>query len=246
MKSTSSINWIAISLLGMTSACGGSTATPLDKTFDVVLRASSDEGEPVQGATFVHGESSLGKTDVAGRVATKIQGVDGQTLAVVTTCPDGYLAPEQSAQLRLTEVRKLDSNAPATIELDVVCTRKMRDIVLVVRTNQAPSLPVEVSGKSIGSTDSNGQAHYHVQLDRSVGRLSVSLDTGAAPKLRPQNPSRVFELEGRDAVLLFDQSFAAERPAPPTRRLVATKKRVEEPPARPIPYRIDSGTRHAF
>jgi hypothetical protein len=193
---------------------------------------------------FSRADLALGTTDENGKLATRIRGVDGQTMAVTTICPGGYLAPEQPTQLRLAAVRKLDPTAPATIDLDVVCTRKLREVVLVVRTSQAPALAVQVAGKSVGSTDGNGLAHFRFQLDRTVSRVSVSLDTAAAPKLRPQTPSRVFELDGQDTVLLLDQSFAAERPLPTQRRVVVANKRQEL--AKHVPYRIDSGRNHAF
>jgi len=246
MKHPSNTKWITTPLLLVALACGGTDATSQGKSYNVVMRAISDEGQPVEGARFVQGDLAFGTSDAAGTVTSKIHGADGQILAVITTCPDGYLAPEAPAQLRLAEVRRLDSAEPAPIELEVVCTRKMRDIVLVVRTSQAPVLPVDVSGRTVGNTDALGQAHYQFQLDRSVGRMSVSLDTSQAPKLRPQNPSRVFELDGQDAVLLFEQTFTAERQAPQPRQVVVAKKKQVEQPARPIPYRIDSGRSHVF
>ncbi len=244
MKPSKMSRWVLFQFHLVVTGCGSPNAPSVDKSFDVVLHALSDEGQPVEGVQFSCAELALGTTDTKGKVAMQLRGVDGQILAVTTTCPDGYLAPEQPAQLRLAEVRKLDPTAPAAIGFDSVCTRKVRDVVLVVRTSQAPVLKVEVAGKSVGSTDGNGQAHFRFQLDRTVSRMSVSLDTTATPMLRPQNPSRVFELDGQDAVLLLDQSFTVERTLPVKRHVVVAKKREE--PERHIPYRIDSGRNHAF
>jgi hypothetical protein len=239
MKST--LVLVAFTWAAKLAGCAHPTASSIDKSFEVVLHATSDEGQPVEGVRFSRGGSPIGTTDANGTVATRIRGADGETLPVTTACPDAYLAPEQPTVLRLTEVRKLDQPAPSAILLDVVCVRKLRDIVLVVRTSRAPALPLEIAGKSVSMTDANGHAQVRMQLDREVRSLSVSLATASAPKLRPQNPSRVFELDGQDAILLFDQTFSLERPPPARPRTVAAR----EPPKH-IPYRIDSGRSHAF
>ena len=72
-------------------------------------------------------------------------------------------------------------------------------------------------------------AHVLLQLDRDVRKVSVTLDTTEQPRLRPQNPSRTFELHGKDAILVMDQPFSA--PSRPTVRLGAA-------PKRHIPYKI--------
>jgi hypothetical protein len=93
-----------------------------------------------------------------------------------------------------------------TLNVDAVCV-----IAVVVHTSNAPSLPVDIGGRTVGQTDANGNAHVRVQLEREVRQLSVSLGTRTELALRPQNPSRLFELDGRDAILLVEQSFATDR-----------------------------------
>jgi hypothetical protein len=222
-------------------SCGSSSVSSLNKPFEVSLRATSDEGLPVEGAQFSNGASTIGTTDAKGSARATVRGADGQVLPIVTSCPTGYVAPEQPTQLRLTEVRRVSQQAPAALEVEAICSRKLRDIVVVVRTSQAPALPVVIGGKTAAQTDASGTAHLRLQLERDVHSLSVGLATAAAPNLRPQNPSRVFELEGQDAILLFEQSFTEERVAKVTRRAAA-------PVARPkhVPYRIDSGRTYGY
>jgi len=223
------------------SGCGAANPTSLGKSFNVVLAATSDDGEPVLGAQFLTGKISIGTTDKNGRIAVTMRGSDGQSVPISVTCPDGYMAPDEQPSLRLTEVRRVNQSAPATITLAAVCTRKLRDIVLVVRTNNAPSLAVEIGGKSVGATDAEGAAHFHLKLDRETKSVSVSLSTATAPALRPQNPSRVFDLDGRDAILLVDQTFAVDRKTQARRRVA-----VGSVPPKRIPYRIDSGKLRSF
>lgn len=68
--------------------------------------------------------------------------------------------------------------------------------------------------------------------DRKARTLSASLDTSGRPELKPQKPSRVFELTERDAILIFDQSFATPKRARMARPPRAAAKRH-------IPYRVD-------
>jgi hypothetical protein len=229
---------IASSLL---SACGGSSAATSGKSFDLVLKATSDDGDPVGGVKFTTGTSNFGTTNTAGIVSVNVRGSDGQNLPVTASCPDGYVSPEQSSTLKLTEVRRINQEGAATLGIDITCIRKMREIVLVVRTVNAPVLPVDVGGKTVGRTDNDGTAHVKLQVDRDVRSLSVNLSTNDLPTLRPQNPSRVYDLDGQDAILLLDQSFTIERKSTPKRR-VAT----HTTPGKHIPYKIDSGRYHGF
>jgi hypothetical protein len=58
--------------------------------------------------------------------------------------------------------------------------------------------------------------------------IRVSLDTSERPQLRPENPQRTFQLEDRDAVLVFEQKFAEKLPRRPAKPKPLTS----------VPYRI--------
>ena len=223
------------------TACGGSTPATSGKSFDVVLKATSDDGDPLEGVKFTTGSNTIGTSNAKGAVSVNMRGSDGQNLTVMATCPDGYVSPEQPSALKLTEVRRVNQEGPASLGIDVTCIRTLREIVLVVRTGNAPSLPVDVGGKTVGKTDNDGTAHVRLQLDRDVRSLSVSLATNDSPTLRPQNPSRVYDLDGQDAMLLLDQSFTTERKSAPRRRVATSAT-----PGKHVPYKIDSGRYHGL
>jgi hypothetical protein len=108
-----------------------------------------------------------------------------------------------------------------------ICTRNERQVVVVVRAQGGPALGVIVDGMPVGATDAGGFAHVLVNVDRTVNKIAVGLDTTGNQYLRPKNPSRVFELSGKDTILLFDQTLVQ---APrPTRPKVSTKY---------VPYQI--------
>jgi hypothetical protein len=197
-------------------ACSG-TNVPILKPFQVQLQAKSDDGEPVSGAMFSINNVNLGASSVDGKLLQTVRGADGQSVLVNLTCPDGYNNPEKATPLKLTEVRKVNELASATLGLELTCTRKMIDVIVVVRTENAPSLPVDIGGKNQGITDEFGNAHIHLRVERGTRTMSVTLGTLASPTLRPQNPSRVFELEDKDTLVLLEQSFTVERKRPSVR-----------------------------
>lgn len=220
--------------------CGSNPAQ--SKSFAVTLDATNDDAESLKGVKFTAGSTYIGTTDERGRLSVSLRGSEGQTVPLAVVCPDGYDAPEEAPKLRLAEIRRVGQAEAAGIHLGTVCTRSLRDIVVVVRTTGATSMPIDIGGKSAGETDLNGIAHLRLSLDRDVRSLSVSLGTNGFPQLRPQNPSRVFELDGSDAILLVDQSFSTEK-RPQVRRASA----VATPPVRKrVPQRIDSARFHAL
>lgn len=221
------------------SSCGGTTAGPRLKSFHVELSASNDDGEPLGGVAFSAGERALGESDANGQLGVDVSAVEGQSIPITAACPDGYVDPERPAMLKLTQVRRVSDNDAAALSVEVVCTKKLRDVVLVVRAANAPFLTVEVGGKPIGKTDASGYAHFLLQPGREARSLSASLATVDAPFLRPQNPTRIYDLDGRDAILLFEQSFTSERRT--TKKRVAST-RVVAP--KHVPYRIESGRSH--
>lgn len=215
-------------------ACGSSVESS-KKRFSVVLTSVSDDGTPLQGTRFLTAKTAIGATDDKGRLSVRLTGIEGQSVPLTVICSEGYVSPEEAPVLRLREVRKVSQVGASSLKVDAVCDRKLRDVLVVVRTADAPSLPVDLAGKTIGETSPDGTAHFHLSLDREVRSLSVSLQTASVPGLRPQNPSRVFELDGRDAVLLVDQSFTTERST-------RTKRAATRPtlgPKKRVPDRID-------
>ena len=208
----------AIAAFGL-GGCG-SSAAPAVVSFPIALRATSDDGQPLPGVTFKTSTKTLGATNAAGELRLRLRGREGQVLPVSTICPPDFKSPDESSRLRLTQAQRLTAAAaePMTA-LAVVCTRNIRDVVVIVHAENGPDLPVLIDGHPAGVTDGDGNAHILVHPDRTARSLSLSLDTGATPQLRPQNPSRAFELTGRDAALLFKQELV--RVVPSGDRLLA-------------------------
>lgn len=212
-------------LLFSTIGCSSKTT---DDRFEISLRAISDDMTPLADVAFATGKSNLGRTSNSGVVNVRLRGTEGQTLPVTVTCPGGYESSGELSPLRLARTRRVGQTLAQPLTVEATCIRKLRDVVLVVRAENASNLAVHVDGKPAATT-TDGTAHLLLQLDRDVRQVSVTLDTTDQPKLRPQNPSRTFDLHGKDTVLVMDQSFTAS-PKPQHRNSRA--------PRRHIPYRV--------
>jgi len=218
-----------LSFLTMAS-CG--EAPPLNEPFHLVLQAATDDGKPLADVAFSTPKSPLGKSSASGRVSVRLRVGEGTVLRIGAECPAGYLSPTPQ-DVRLTHTKSVKGDMAEPLRFSAVCTRKVRDIVVVVHVENGKGLPVAIDGEPAGTIDGKGNAHLRVSVDREVKSLSVSLDTSDKASLRPQNPRRVFELSGNDAILLFNQPLKRIR-----RRPVVKAQRA---PRRHVPYRVRAG-----
>ena len=211
--------------------CAKEKNTPPARQFLVAFRVTNDDGEPVTGARIVAGKAPLGSTSTSGNLNVKLSGTEGQMIPISVVCPAGYSSPEKPALLRLSRNRRLDSSGFLPSMFEGQCLRTTRSIVLVVRATGGPGLPVLVDGKPSGTTNSDGITHVLLHASRTTQALTVALDTSAHQRLRPRDPSRKYELSGKDAVLVFDQPLSTlPNPRP---------RRNDSRPHRHIPYRVD-------
>ncbi len=206
----------------------GCAGKPNEDRFEISLHATSDDASPLANVTFGTGKSTLGTSNNSGVIDVRLRGVEGQTLPLRFTCPAGYDAGGELPPLRLTHTRRVGQGVTQAVAVEATCIRKLRDVVLVVRSDNASNLPVHVDGKPAAVTV-DGTAHLLLHLDRDVRKLTVALDTTDQPKLRPQNPSRTFDLHGKDTVLVTDQAFVTTPTA---------HTRPNATPKRHVPYRI--------
>jgi len=225
-----SIVSVAACFGAMNSACGAQVGSrPQTDTFKVELRALNDDGAPLAGAIWTTNGSALGETGIDGVLRLNLRGREGQSMRTALSCPEGYVAPDAVPEIRLAHARRISDKGAQPVMIEVVCSRTARDIVLVMHAEHAPFLPLLVDGKLAGSTDADGNAHVLLRVDRSVHKVDVAIDTSARPDLTPKSPARSFELDGRDGVLVFAESF--------TRTLGAKAK--TQGRTKYIPYRVN-------
>lgn len=95
-------------------------------------------------------------------------------------------------------------------EYDVTCPPTTRTVVVAVRADNGPNLPVMYLGREAARTDTAGAAHVMMKLKPDEG-FSLVLATDGNDRLRPQNPSASFIVRDHDDVFTFDQKFDLEK-----------------------------------
>jgi hypothetical protein len=194
--------------LGLLLALAGCAAPEAElETYELSIRIESDPGRPIAGATVSGAAQFRSVSDATGIVRLRVNGEQGQRLRFQVRCPDGYRSPEQPLDVLLTRL----GAAALPPEYGVRCAPEVRTVVIAVRAQNGPGLPVTQLGREVARTDRSGAAHVVMQVAPHEP-IELSIDTSSQPKLEPQNPTQRFDAPDTDAVLLFDAAFVKEKP----------------------------------
>jgi hypothetical protein len=191
----------ALALLAATTGCETFEPPPPPPQF-VIVKVTSDPGVPLEGVSLRFGGTAVASTDATGRGELKLEGRDGEPFDIAVVCPEGYTSPNKPIPVTL---RRL-ADPEARPEYVASCPPAIRTIVVAVRADGGPNLPVLRLGKEIARTDEAGAAHVLLRLPPEQG-FDLTLSTADADQLRPQNPTASFVVKGRDEVVTFDQKF---------------------------------------
>jgi hypothetical protein len=136
--------------------------------------------------------------------------VVGVLVDLTVHCPPGYESPTRPVSVRLERF----SDRTRIPEYTVSCPAATRKVVVAIRAENGPNLPVVCMNRVVAQTDASGAAHFAVEVSPGA-QFEVRLDTQQRADLVPQNPTRSFGAPPEDAIVLFDQRFdAAPRPRP--------------------------------
>ncbi len=197
----------AVAMLFLLTTCANGEEA--EKTTTLHVLVSNDDGEPLEGAPVRVDGFLAGITDAHGRVTAVLRGADGRLVAIDVQCPGGWTPKEGIRRdLRLRHMRPLGEPRGdlAPLESHFECSFPTRSHVLIVHTDGRADLPVMVTGKRVGVTDSHGVAQV-VIVGAPGDEVLVRLDTGEHPLLRPASPSRRLILPDKSRFLVFDQEF---------------------------------------
>jgi hypothetical protein len=198
---------LAIPSLGLLG-CGEDVKAKPKPPLEVSVIVSSDPGKPVASAEVVYNTKTIAKTDEKGIAKLTLRGNEGDSYEVAIKCPEGLESPQKP--LTIPMLRLADpSQAP---EYDVSCPPTTRTVVVALRAENGPNLPVMYLGRAVGRTDSSGAATILVPDVDAESQLVLTLDTSEKGNeaLRPQNPSNTFVVKGQDDVFAWDQKFVVE------------------------------------
>ena len=185
-------------LLGCTEQPG---PQPSESTFVVTITAQRSATEPLGGVKLLDGNKKLlGTTDASGKVTLRLTGAEGDTAEITVKCPDAYASPEKPTVVGL---RHLAAGSPQpTFSVD--CQALVHTVVVGIRTENGPNLPVVRLDQVVGQTNAFGAAHLLVEASTGE-QITFLLET---PKnLRPQNPTLTFVASDRDEMVLLEQKF---------------------------------------
>ena len=199
------------------ASCGAFDPPPAPPPFASQLVVESDPGVPVAGAVISVAGKTAATTGADGRAALSLRGTEGDVVPVTVRCPEKFRTPSQPLSVRLA---RLSDKVP---EFSVTCPPATRRIVVAVKAENGPNLPVLYLDQVVARTDSAGVAQ--VALDVVPGtQFALTIDTREKgnERLKPQNPSRPFVAADKDDVVTFEQKFFVEK-----------KKVYRPPPVRP-------------
>ena len=176
----------------------------------ISVRVESDPGKAVSGASISRANRPLGTTAEDGRASLKIAGVEGEITDVMVTCPEGFQTPTKPLSIRLTRLAE-KTKVP---EYAVACPPAMRRVVVAVRAENGPNLPVMYLDRPVTRTDSAGAASFALEVPPG-SQFTVALNTAERKDIKPISPSKLFVVNAQDDVFLFDQRFDVEKKKPP-------------------------------
>lgn len=210
------------------AACGAPEApaeVKLPFPADVVI--SSDPGTGTPGAELVAGGQKLATTDANGRARISLQGSEGDSVQIAVQCPAGFRSPSETIGVSLRRF-SVGSRAPSFVAR---CAPLTRTVVVGIRAENGPDLPILYLGKEVGRTDAWGAAHVVLSV-KADEQVTLAIDTKSRPdgrtKLRPESPTLTFVAKDKDDFVSLEQRFEIER----------SVVRVKVAPARPGPTRI--------
>ena len=181
---------------------------PAPAPFEMLVLVESDPGRPVPGAVIQVNGKDKGTTAPDGRARLTFHGNEGDSYDLWVRCPGGYQSPNRAITAPLKRIAD-----PARLpQYDVMCPPLERTVVIAVRADNGPNLPVMYLDREIARTDASGAAH--VLLPMKPGdtfTLVLGTNEKGNERLRPQNPSLPFTVRTQDDVFLFDQHFNRER-----------------------------------
>jgi hypothetical protein len=178
---------------------------PPPAPFEVLIRVESDPGRPLPGAIIAKGGKDGPSTGPDGKVILKIPGQEGDTADLNVKCPADYVTSPKV----LTVSLRRGSKVP---EYDWSCPPAIRHLVVAIRADNGPNLPVTYFGKTIGQTDANGAFTYLFTLKPGDG-VELQLDTGDNKRIHPSSPSFSATMKSYDDIMTFEQRFKVD-PAP--------------------------------
>lgn len=189
------------------AGCGG-LDPPAQKPFQFYVKVVSDPTQVVTGANVLRNNQAIASTGPDGKAMITLRGIEGEITDVFVRCPDTFQSPSKPLSVRLTRLSADESRIP---EYLVSCPPNTRRVVVAIKADNGPNLPVYYLNDLVTRTDLSGAAHFALKVPPNSS-FTVRLDTTEAPKLKPPNPTRTFSVGASDDILVMETKFETEKP----------------------------------
>jgi hypothetical protein len=177
---------------------------PKREPFEVQVNAVSDPDTPLAGASILAGNRVVGVTADGGAAKLRIAGDEGDRIDLAIKCPVNFESPSKALTVSL---RRFAPGSPVP-QFEVRCPPAVRTVVVGIRAENGPSLPVVFLGRTVATTDVSGAAVFSVQVKPSEQvEVTVSTADPAAEMLRPQSPTLTFVSKDYDDFVILDVNF---------------------------------------
>lgn len=181
--------------------------------FGIDVDVTSDPGKGTPSAEIVARGRSIATTDGAGHVSLQLGGAEGDVVELSVKCPAGFESPSQPMSVAIHRL----STASRRPHFDARCAPQRRTVVVGVRADRGPNLPVMHLGREVARTDESGAALVALTV-KPGEHVSLMLDTKTdatkGPKLLPESPTLTFVAQDRDDFVTLDQRFDVEKVVP--------------------------------
>lgn len=194
----------------------GQVSEPPPPSFKFEVKAESDPGVPVAGVVLTRVNKEVGKTDASGKASMVFQGNEGDTFDVYVRCPEAdFMSPITPIVVRLSKL-----SDGKVMSASVSCTPLKRRVVVAVRADGGPNLPVIYFGREVARTDASGAAHFLV-TGKPGEQLQFTLGTDEPGNdlIQPKNPNLTVLVKNSDEVYVVDQPFQQQKVVVKTVRL---------------------------
>lgn len=201
MRSLPFVALPTVAVCVVAAGCGAFESPPPPPPYKASIVVHGDPGRALPGAMVSTGSKGTPLvTGADGRVELVMHGAEGDVREVSITCPPGHQQITGSLQIRLT--RLATAQLP---EYELSCPPLRRKVVVAVRAENGPYLPVKYLNQVVATTDQTGAAHFALEIE--PGSFSVALDTSERKDLKPPSPAKIMTVGQQDDILVFDQRF---------------------------------------
>lgn len=174
--------------------------------YPVEIEITSDPGHGVAGVELANEHATIATTDARGKAVLTLHGEEGDVVPLHVRCPDNFASPPQPIEIALRHLAP--GSAPP--HFAARCAPQSRTVVIALRAEAGPHLPVLHLGREVARTDASGAAHALLTV-KPQETVSLMIDTKGVAALRPENPVLTFVAKDQDDVVVLEQRFDIDK-----------------------------------